>query len=109
MTSGMCFQGMAMVSNSEVLDELYAVIDDRFRNPKAGSYVTGLATDEKGIDRILEKIGEESTEFIIAVKNGNPVRTKEEAADLLFHLLVAMRASGLSLDDLMGELNARRK
>jgi phosphoribosyl-ATP pyrophosphohydrolase len=100
---------MVIVSKTELLDELYAVIDDRFRNPKPGSYVSGLANNEKGIDRILEKIGEESTEFIIAVKNANPGRTKEEAADLLFHLLVAMRAAGLSLDDLMNELMARRR
>jgi phosphoribosyl-ATP pyrophosphohydrolase len=85
------------------------VIDDRFNNPKPGSYVTGLVTDKKGIDRILEKIGEESTEFIIAVKNGDPGRTREEAADLLFHLLIAMRAAGITLDDLMDELRERRK
>lgn len=97
------------VSNTDILEELYAVIDDRFNNPKPGSYVTGLVADKKGIDRILEKIGEESTEFIIAVKNGNPARTREEAADLLFHLLVAMRAAGIGLDDLMEELRERRK
>jgi phosphoribosyl-ATP pyrophosphohydrolase len=109
MTSARCSPGMGTVNSMDLLDELYAVIDDRFNNPKPGSYVTSLAADKKGIDRILEKIGEESTEFIIAVKNGDPGRTKEEAADLLFHLLVAMRAAGITLDDLVGELRERRK
>jgi len=103
------YRETAMASKTELLEEIYAVIDDRFRNPKAGSYVTALVNDEKGIDRILEKIGEESTEFIIAVKNGDPGRTTEEAADLMFHLLVAMRAAGVGLDDLMKELEKRRK
>jgi len=98
-----------MLNNTDLLGELYAVIDDRFNNPRPGSYVTSLVADKKGIDRILEKIGEESTEFIIAVKNGNHARTREEAADLLFHLLVAMRAAGISLDDLTEELRERRK
>ncbi|HVP94049.1 MAG TPA: phosphoribosyl-ATP diphosphatase [Methanoregulaceae archaeon] len=97
------------MSDTRILDEIFAVIDDRFRNPKSGSYVSGLAADEKGIDRILEKIGEESTEFIIAVKNGDSGRTTEEAADLLFHLLVAIRAAGISLDDLVNELRKRKK
>ena len=100
---------MITVNNMDLLDELYAVIDDRFNNPIPGSYVTSLVADKKGIDRVLEKIGEESTEFIIAVKNGNPERTREEAADLLFHLLVAMRAAGISLGDLVDELRKRRK
>ena len=109
MTSERCFPEMMTVNNMDLLDELYAVIDDRFNNPKPGSYVTSLVADRKGIDRVLEKIGEESTEFIIAVKNGNPERTREEAADLLFHLLVAMRAAGISLGDLTDELRKRRK
>ncbi len=109
MISGTLSRVIAVTSETEMLEEIFAVIDDRFKNPKSGSYVTALVNDEKGIDRILEKIGEESTEFIIAVKNGNPGRTTEEAADLLFHLLVAMRAAGVGLDDLMRELGKRRK
>ena len=97
------------MSETDILDEIYALIDDRFRNPKPGSYVTGLLNDNKGIDRVLEKIGEETTEFIIAMKNGIPERTTEEAADLLFHLLVCMRAAGIRPDDVMNELEKRRK
>jgi phosphoribosyl-ATP pyrophosphohydrolase len=97
------------MSDTEVLDELYQVIDDRIINPKPGSYVTGLVNDPKGIDKVLEKVGEETTEFIIAIKNGIPGRTVEEAADLQFHLLIALRLAGIDLSDLMAELKKRRK
>jgi phosphoribosyl-ATP pyrophosphohydrolase len=97
------------MSETEVLDELYRVIDDRIINPKPGSYVTGLVNDPKGIDKVLEKVGEETTEFIIAMKNGIPGRTVEEAADLQFHLLIALRLAGIDLSDLMAELRKRRK
>jgi phosphoribosyl-ATP pyrophosphohydrolase len=97
------------MSDTEVLDELSRVIDDRIINPKPGSYVTGLVTDPKGIDKVLEKVGEEATEFIIAMKNGVPARMVEEAADLQFHLLIALRVAGIDLSDLMTELKKRRK
>jgi phosphoribosyl-ATP pyrophosphohydrolase len=97
------------MSDTEVLDELFRVIDDRIVNPKPGSYVTGLVNDPKGIDKVLEKVGEETTEFIIAMKNGIPGRTIEEAADLQFHLLIALRLAGIDLSDLMEELKKRRK
>jgi phosphoribosyl-ATP pyrophosphohydrolase len=66
-------------------------------------------TDPKGIDKVLEKVGEETTEFIIAMKNGIPRRTIEEAADLQFHLLIALRLAGIDLSDLMAELKKRRR
>ena len=97
------------MSETEVLDELFRIIDDRIVNPKPGSYVTGLVTDPKGIDKVLEKVGEETTEFIIAIKNGIPGRTVEEAADLQFHLLIALRVAGIDLSDLMTELKKRRR
>ncbi len=96
------------MSETEVLDELFRIIDDRIVNPKPGSYVTGLVTDPKGIDKVLEKVGEETTEFIIAIKNGIPGRTVEEAADLQFHLLIALRVAGIDISDLMTELKKRR-
>ncbi len=58
---------------------------------------------------MLEKVGEESTEFIIAVKNGMNERTIEEASDLIFHLLVALRAADIDLSDVIQELKKRRK
>ena len=82
----------------KVLSELWEIICDRADHPKEGSYTTRLLEDKKGIDKVLEKVGEESTEFILAVKNGVPGRTASEAADLVFHVLVALRASGVSLD-----------
>ena len=97
------------MSDSEVLDDLFRVIDDRINNPKPGSYVSGLVADPKGIDKVLEKVGEETTEFIIAMKNGIPGRTVEEAADLQFHLLIALRVAGINLSDLMAELKKRRR
>jgi phosphoribosyl-ATP pyrophosphohydrolase len=97
------------MSDTEVLDELFRIIDDRIVNPNPGSYVTSLVTDPKGVDKVLEKVGEEATEFIIAMKNGIPGRTVEEAADLQFHLLIALRLAGIDLSDLMEELKKRRK
>ena len=92
-----------------MIAELWAVICERAENPKPESYTTRLLTDPKGIDKVLEKVGEESTEFILAIKNGVAERTVEETADLLFHLLVALRAAGLDLNDVMKEFEHRRK
>ena len=55
------------MSESEVLDELFRVIDDRIVNPKPGSYVTSLVNDPKGIDKVLEKVGEEATLSLIHI------------------------------------------
>jgi phosphoribosyl-ATP pyrophosphohydrolase len=100
---------MKPTADPRIIAELGAVICDRADNPKEGSYTTRLMSDEKGIDKVLEKVGEESTEFILAVKNKVPGRTASEAADLLFHMLVALRAAGVDLSDVMAELEHRRK
>lgn len=100
---------MKTSADPRVLAELWEIICERADHPKEGSYTTRLLADEKGIDKVLEKVGEESTEFILAVKNGVPERTASEAADLLFHVLVALRASGVSLADVMEELEHRRR
>jgi len=92
-----------------VIRELWEVICERAANPSEGSYTSRLLRDKKGIDKVLEKVGEESTEFIIAVKNGVPERTTEEAADLFFHILVALRAANIDLKDVIRELEHRRK
>ncbi|MFA5332103.1 MAG: phosphoribosyl-ATP diphosphatase [Methanoregula sp.] len=92
-----------------MLGELWDVICDRAAHPDEKSYTSRLLRDPKGIDKVLEKVGEESTEFILAVKNGVPQRTTEEAADLFFHVFVALRASGVSLEDVIAELERRRK
>jgi phosphoribosyl-ATP pyrophosphohydrolase len=92
-----------------VIADLWAVICNRADNPSEESYTSRLMNDRKGIDKVLEKVGEEATEFILAVKNGTNERTVEETADLLFHILVALRSAGVDLADVMKELEHRRK
>ena len=92
-----------------LLDELWRVITDRFANPKEGSYVSGLVNGGKGADRALEKVGEEATEFIIAVKNGEHQHIVSEAADLQFHLLIALKAAGVEFNEVLDELGRRRR
>ena len=94
---------------TDILEELWQVINDRFDHPSSASYVSQIVSGEKGTDRVLEKIGEETTEFIIAAKNGIPSRVVSEAADLQFHLMIALRASGVTFQDVMDELSSRRK
>jgi phosphoribosyl-ATP pyrophosphohydrolase len=92
-----------------IVRELWEIICERAAHPTPDSYTSRLLNDEKGIDKVLEKVGEESTEFILAVKNGVQERTVEEAVDLLFHLLVALRAADVDLADVMSELKERRR
>ncbi|MDD1699678.1 MAG: phosphoribosyl-ATP diphosphatase [Methanoregula sp.] len=92
-----------------IIAEIWTVISERAKNPSQESYTSRLLGDDKGIDKVLEKVGEESTEFIIAAKNGVKVRTVQEASDLIFHLLVALRAADIDLSDVMEELQRRRK
>jgi len=92
-----------------VIAEIWSVIQERAVHPSQESYTSRLLTDAKGIDKVLEKVGEESTEFIIAIKNRKKDRTVEEASDLIFHLLVALQAADIELSDVMHELKNRRK
>ncbi|MGD1004465.1 MAG: phosphoribosyl-ATP diphosphatase [Methanoregulaceae archaeon] len=89
--------------------DLWDIINERANHPSEQSYTSRLLTDSKGIDKTLEKVSEESTEFIIAVKNGVRDRTVEEASDLIFHLFVALRAADIDLADVINELSRRRK
>jgi phosphoribosyl-ATP pyrophosphohydrolase len=97
------------VSGPEILTEVYAVIKDRIATPSCNSYVSRILSDPKGIDKVLEKVGEESTEFILAVKNQDPERITEEAADLFFHTMIALEASGVELQSVFDEFSKRRK
>jgi len=92
-----------------IIAEIWSIIQERAENPSQESYTSRLLADAKGIDKVLEKVGEESTEFILAVKNGVKERIAEEAADLLFHLLVALRAADIDLSEVMQELKRRRR
>jgi phosphoribosyl-ATP pyrophosphohydrolase len=93
----------------DMLDEVYEVICDRRKNPKAGSYVASLYNDPKGLDRVLEKIGEESTELIIAAKNGGEKEIIGESADLFFHVMILLAAKDIPLDKIREEFEKRRK
>ena len=84
---------------------LYRLIAGRMTEPKEGSYTTYLF--EKGLDKILKKIGEESTEVIIAGKAEDKEETVYEIADLCYHVMVLMVLSGITLEDVTREL-ARR-
>ena len=84
---------------------MYAVIEDRKANPKEGSYTNYLF--DKGIDKILKKVGEEAAEIIIAAKNPNPEEVKYEMADFLYHAMVLMVEKGITWDDIVGELADR--
>lgn len=95
--------------DTAIIAEIWSVIEEREKNPSPESYTSQLLTDKKGIDKVLEKVGEESIEFILAAKNGLNNRTVEEASDLIFHILVALRASEIDLSDVMHELERRRK
>jgi len=100
---------MTRTPDTRVIAEIWDVISDRAANPSQESYTSRLLNDPKGIDKVLEKVGEESTELIIALKNGVNERTVEEASDLLFHVMVALRAADVDLADVMHELEKRRK
>lgn len=95
-----------MSERQKILDELYAVITDRKTNPKEGSYTNYLF--DKGVDKILKKVGEESSEVIIAAKNQSKEETVYETADLMYHLMVLLVDMGISMDDIYGELEKRR-
>lgn len=90
----------------KVFLEEYAIIEDRRANPKAGSYTNYLF--DKGIDKILKKVGEEASEIIIASKNPDPEEIKYEIADFLYHLMVLMVERGVSWNEVIKELADRR-
>lgn len=90
-----------------VFTELYKVIEDRRANPQEGSYTCYLF--DKGLDKILKKVGEECAETIIAAKNDVPADTVGEISDLIYHLMVMMAEKGIPLDDVLSELDRRAR
>ena len=89
----------------QVFEAVYDTIVDRRENPKEGSYTNYLF--DKGIDKILKKVGEEATEIVIAAKNPNPEEVKYEMADFLYHAMVLMVEKGISWEDIIKELADR--
>ena len=96
-----------MIKKSEILDEVYKIIQERKKEMPEGSYVASLF--KGGIDRILKKIGEESGEVIIASKNGESKEIVYEIADLWFHTLVVMGYHNIFPDAIYEELIKRFK
>ncbi len=90
---------------TDALQNLYSVVIKRRFEPMEGSYTCYLF--DKGLDKILKKVGEECAETIIAAKNGEPTETVMEICDLLYHLTVLMVELGIPLEDVLGELDRR--
>ncbi len=103
-----CFEYPLLEGGSEenfALEDLAELIRGRKTEPKEGSYTTYLF--EKGLDKILKKVGEESTEVIIAAKAEDKKETIYEIADLVYHVMVLMIEAGISTEDIRKELASR--
>jgi phosphoribosyl-ATP pyrophosphohydrolase len=90
---------------TEILDEVFAVIEDRRDNPRPESYVSGLL----GAGGVLKKIDEESGELIEAAEFKDRHEIIHEAADLIFHTMILLAAKGIKLDEVMDELKRRQR
>ena len=89
----------------KVFEDVYKVIADRKVHPKEGSYTNYLF--DKGIDKILKKLGEEATEIVIAAKNPNPNEVKYEISDFLYHMMVLMAEKDVTWEEITTELANR--
>ncbi|MBN1785305.1 MAG: bifunctional phosphoribosyl-AMP cyclohydrolase/phosphoribosyl-ATP diphosphatase HisIE [Candidatus Bathyarchaeota archaeon] len=93
--------------DAKMLERLFEVIKERIQNPSEKSYVSRLTS--KGEDAVLQKIGEEAVEVILAAKTNNPDETIYEAADEIFHILVMFAQKGIPLNSIFEELDRRHK
>ncbi len=89
------------------LNKLYKIIEDRKINLPDNSYTTALF--KKGLDKIVQKVGEESVETLVAAKNESKQRLIEEVSDLLYHLFVLLAKKDISMDEVENELEKRNK
>jgi phosphoribosyl-ATP pyrophosphohydrolase len=96
------------MTDTEIIDELYEVIEDRRESPREDSYTSSLLDHDKGINAALEKLGEEATEVTLAAKDDDEDELVHESADLVYHLLVVLAAHDVELEDLLEELEERR-
>lgn len=102
-----CFADDQPYANKNILFELEKVIEKRQTEPLQDSYTSSLFAD--GINKIAQKVGEEAVELVIEAKDENIDAFKSEAADLLFHFLVLLRAKSVGLDEVLATLAERRK
>jgi phosphoribosyl-ATP pyrophosphohydrolase len=91
-----------------VLDDLFAVVEDRLRHRPDDSYTASLVDEDGDADRALEKLGEEAVEVVLAAKNDDGEALTHESADLVYHLVVVLAAYDLDVDDFRAELRRRR-
>ena len=96
------------MDDDDVLDELFDVIESRKEELPEGSYTTSLFTHEKGENAVLEKLGEETTELLLAAKDDDHEEMAHEAADIVYHMLVLLSMKDMDLEDLRAELRERR-
>jgi phosphoribosyl-ATP pyrophosphohydrolase len=90
---------------TDTLEKIFKIIEDRKANPKAGSYTNQLL--DEGEDRVLQKVGEEAVEVLLAAKGQGKERLISELADLTYHCLVLLVQQGLRLEDIGAELERR--
>ncbi|NMB27885.1 MAG: bifunctional phosphoribosyl-AMP cyclohydrolase/phosphoribosyl-ATP diphosphatase HisIE [Tissierellia bacterium] len=105
-----CFFNEVLKEESEevdIIEKLYSILEDRQQNPKEGSYTNYLFRE--GLDKILKKVGEETSEVIIGAKNKNKEELIYEISDLIYHILVLMVNEKIYIEDIKGELISRRR
>ncbi|MFQ3319808.1 MAG: phosphoribosyl-ATP pyrophosphohydrolase [Natronomonas sp.] len=97
-----------MSDDSDVLDDLFDIIESRKEELPEDSYTASLFTHEKGENAVLEKLGEETTELLLAAKDDDHEEIAHESADIIYHMLVLLSMKEMTLDDLRDELQKRR-
>ena len=93
--------------SADVVRELFAIVEERKAELPEGSYTASLLAHEKGENAVLEKLGEELTELVLAAKDGDHDAVAHESADLVYHLLVLLASMDMDVDDLEAELRDR--
>ena len=104
----MTSDGNGSTDTDAVVDDLFAVIESRKAELPEDSYTASLFTHEKGENAVLEKLGEETTELLLAAKDDDREALAHEAADLVYHLLVLLAMKDMDVADLRAELAERR-
>lgn len=96
------------MSADDILADLFDVIEERKRTMPPESYTASLFAHERGENAVLEKLGEETAELLLAAKDDDTAAVAHESADLVYHLLVLLAMKDMELEDLTEELATRR-